>query len=203
MRVILLVEGETERKALPALVRRALSSHGAGNVGVDAVWHSGSGDVITKLATQVQRILNSPRSGEVAAIVCLLDAKGLPERFRAGSVAESCAVVRQHVAGSIADSRVRAHFAVHDVEAWILGDPTVLPSVVRDALPAGARTPERVNGEEPPAKLLGRLYRAKLRRDYRKIIDGSTLLQKADPAQVEATCPHFKALIDDLRSAIA
>lgn len=203
MRVVLLVEGDTEKRSVPHLLRRALEGRGVPNIGVDAVSCVGSANVIAGLPDQVRRIFNGPRRGDVAAIVCLLDVKGLPEALRRGSVDESCEAVRRHVVASVSDRRVRAHFAVHEVEAWILGDEEVLPAPVRDALPNRARHPERVNDQEPPSKLLGRLYRRHVLRDYKKIVDGTHLLSKADPARIENTCPHFKALIDDLRRLTA
>lgn len=55
-----------------------------------------------------------------------------------------------------------------------------------------------MNFDEPPAKLLERLYREKRKRTFRKVIDTTDLLGKLDPAAVYDKCPAFKALLDDM-----
>jgi hypothetical protein len=54
-----------------------------------------------------------------------------------------------------------------------------------------------VNFEEPPAKLLHRVYRAH-RREYKKVVDGSALLNKLDPDRAYEQCPHLRMLLDDM-----
>ena len=91
------------------------------------------------------------------------------------------------------------HFAVHESEAWLLGDAKVLPERVQKALPKQAsEKPETVNFNEPPAKLLERLYRDKERRRYKKVTDGADLFLKASPEQVYAACPYLRKLLDEM-----
>jgi hypothetical protein len=87
---------------------------------------------------------------------------------------------------------------VHETEAWIFADPTVLPEDVRSAIPGKATNPEAINFDEPPSHLLKRLYRDRLKRPYQKLIDGTALLQRLSPDAVYKRCEHFRLLADDL-----
>jgi hypothetical protein len=57
-----------------------------------------------------------------------------------------------------------------------------------------------VNFDEPPGKLLGRLYQENLGRGYKKVIDGTNLFQALSPDRAYAKCPALKALLDDMLS---
>ena len=72
----------------------------------------------------------------------------------------------------------------------------MLPRAVREVLPA--TPPEKVNFNEPPAKLLDRLYTSKLSRRYKKTTDGTNLFRALDPAVAYAKCPNLKLLLDDM-----
>lgn len=88
----------------------------------------------------------------------------------------------------------------HEFEAWILGQPEKLPRNVRDALPGTAEFSEKVDFDQPPAKLLNQLYRDRLRQRYRKPIDGKLLFEKLDPEVVVGKCPYLKAMLSDMLS---
>jgi hypothetical protein len=95
-------------------------------------------------------------------------------------------------------ARFRMFFAVHEFEAWILGQPDVLPRSVRDALPKSAAKPEKVDFAEPPAKLLNRLYLSCTKKRYRKTTDGKNLLAELDPEIVRGNCPYLKAMLEEM-----
>ncbi len=57
-----------------------------------------------------------------------------------------------------------------------------------------------MNFDEPPGKLLGRLYQEKLGRSYKKVIDGTNLFQSLSPDRAYEKCPALKALLDDMLS---
>jgi hypothetical protein len=93
--------------------------------------------------------------------------------------------------------RFRQHFAVHETEAWLLTDPGIFPPAIRDRLERYARQPESVNFEEPPAKLLHRVYQAGSR-SYQKVVHGSVLFPKLDPNLAYKACPRLKMLLDEM-----
>ena len=111
---------------------------------------------------------------------------------------ERYAWAKRHLEEKVGHPRFRQHFAVHETEAWLLADPEILPREVRTALPGRCSRPEEVNFEEPPGKLLMRLYRAKLGTKYKKVIDGADLFQSLQPDLAAQKCPYLRTLLDDM-----
>ena len=95
------------------------------------------------------------------------------------------------------------HFAMHETEAWLLSDPKIFPKVIADAFTPRTAKPETVNFNEPPAKLLERLYREKLKRNYRKTIDGANLFANLAPDIALARCPHLAEMLEDTLKMVA
>jgi len=114
------------------------------------------------------------------------------------SASERYAWAKRHLEEKVGHPRFRQHFAVHETEAWLLSNPENLPDQVRKALPGRCSRPEDVNFDEPPAKLLDRLYRAKLSRRYIKTADGADLFHVLQPEHAARKCPSLQALLDDM-----
>jgi hypothetical protein len=66
------------------------------------------------------------------------------------------------------------------------------------ALPGRSARPEEVNFDQPPSKLLARLYREKLSRSYKKVIDGASLFQALPPERAFEKCPYLKSMLNDM-----
>jgi hypothetical protein len=94
--------------------------------------------------------------------------------------------------------RFKVFFAVHEVEAWLLSNPELFPAPIRKALPAKVQQPETVNFDEPPAKLLQRLYWEKSKRTYKKLTGGKALFDQLDPQAVYDKCPRFRQMMDTM-----
>jgi hypothetical protein len=95
-------------------------------------------------------------------------------------------------------------FAVHEFEAWILGQPNVLPRAVREALPRSIAEPERVDFDEPPAKLLNRVYLSCMKKNYKNTTYGKQLFEKLAPDAVVGKCLYLKAMLGEmLKMALA
>lgn len=105
---------------------------------------------------------------------------------------------RKHFETEVGHDRFRDHFAVHEVEAWLLAAPDRLPAAVAKALPGRKDQPEQINSDDPPGMLLARLYREKLREGYKKTLHGRNLFRAGDPDVVYAKCPSFQAMLDDM-----
>ena len=74
-----------------------------------------------------------------------------------------------------------------------MSDSGIFPSECRNVLDK-IKLPETVNLDEPPAKLLHRLYRHK----YKKTTHGPELFGKLDPQVAYAKCPKLKVLLDKM-----
>lgn len=197
MKFVLFVEGHTERLAVPQLLKRWLDPQLANPVGIKVSRFEGWSDYARDIRKKVELNLSGKSGSDVIAGIGLLDLYGptiYPDKH--ADAASRLAWAKEHFEHLTGHPRFRQHFAVHELEAWLLAEPSVLPREVRDALPP--TPPERVNFNEPPARLLDRLYMSKLSRRYKKTTDGTNLFRDLDPAVAYAKCPNLKLLLDDM-----
>jgi hypothetical protein len=196
MKFVLFCEGWTEKGALPDFLRRWLDSKLPAKVGVQPVRFNGWAEMVKD--SPVKARLHLCRS-DVIAVVALLDLYGPtfypPDRT---TVAERYQWAKAHLEKEAAQPRFFQYFAVHEIEAWILSQPDLLPPAVRKKLPGKHVVPETVNFDEPPAYLLNRLYVEATGRTYKKRTYGEELFRKLDPQLVWEKCPYFRELADDL-----
>jgi len=197
MKFVLFVEGHTEKLAVPQLLKRWLDPRLAKPVGIKVSRFEGWNEYARDIRQKVELNLSGKSGSDVIAGIGLLDLYG-PTIYPADrtDAASRLAWAKEHFERLTGNPRFRQHFAVHELEAWLLAEPTVLPRAVRDVLPS--TPPERVNFKEPPAKLLDRLYTNKLNRRYKKTTDGANLFRALDPAMAYAKCPNLKLLLDDM-----
>jgi hypothetical protein len=197
MKFVLLVEGYTEQKAIPGFLKRWLDPRLDHKVGIQVVRFEGWPELVKDMSDRAQMYLESPKSGEIIAVIALLDLYGptfYPAHLK--TVEERVAWATKELEQTVGSKRFRIFFAVHETEAWLLSKPELFPAPIRKALPAKAQKPETVNFDEPPAKLLQRLYEEKSSRTYKKITDGKTLFDQLDPEIVYGKCPHFQRMMD-------
>jgi len=197
VKFVLFVEGHTEKLAVPQLLKRWLDPRLSTPVGIKVSRFEGWPDYARDLRKKVEINLSGKSGSDVIAGIGLLDLYGptiYPGELTDASSRRAWA--KEHFERLTGHPRFRQHFAVHELEAWLLAEPAVLPRPVREALPA--TPPERVNFNEPPAKLLDRLYTSKMSRRYKKTTDGTNLFRALDPAVVYAKCPNLKLLLDDM-----
>jgi uroporphyrinogen-III decarboxylase len=69
---------------------------------------------------------------------------------------------------------------------------------VKNALPKKIQNPETVNFNEPPAKLLERLFPMHMNRSYKKVVNGKELFGKLDPNIAYQKCQKLKELLDKM-----
>lgn len=192
------VEGQTERNAIAEFVKRGLDPKLTQPVGISVVAFEGFGEYLSKVKDRVERYLTGKQGREIIAAIGLIDLYG-PEIFPAGlSPTQRVAWGKSELEQRVGHPRFRQYFAVHETEAWLLAHKEVLPRSVAEALPSRCSQPEAVNTNEPPSKLLGRLYQHHLSRPYKKVVDGKRLFLDCDPNIVAAKCPHFSQMLTDL-----
>jgi hypothetical protein len=195
LKIALFVEGPTERAAIPQFLKRWLDARVPTPVGIYAVQFKGWQSYVKEIAAKVE--LNLGRK-DVLGGIGLLDLYG-PTFYpaHATTATKKYEAAKEDIEGHVKHERFRQHFAVHETEAWIFSDASVLPAAVHAAAKK-SKSPESINFDEPPSRLLNRLYHQHLHTGYRKIIDGTPAFQRLSPDEVYAKCPHFKRLADDL-----
>lgn len=183
MKIVLFVEGHTEKMALPEFLRRWLDSQNLPNrVGIKTVRFEGWSEYARDISKKVGFHLSGKTGADVVGAIGLLDLYG-PTIYPADkkTAADRYTWGKAHFEKAVGNPRFRQHFATHETEAWLLSDPSIMPKEIASALPGKAAKPETVNFDEPPAKLLERLYREKLRKSYKKVIDGANLFADLKP----------------------
>jgi hypothetical protein len=199
VKFILIVEGETEAKTLPLFFRRWLKPRLNHQVGIQAVHFRGCAEVIQQTPKRTKAFLNSPKS-DVIAVIALLDLYRLDLSYPAGldSVAEQIKWATEHLEHEVAERRFRQYFAVHELEAWLLSDITIFPKDLQGDFPDKIEQPERVNFNEPPSKLLEKLYLSKTKKRYKKLTYGERLFAELNPETAYQKCPNLKVLLDEM-----
>ena len=199
MKFIVLVEGDSEKLAIADFLKRWLDPRLAHPVAVKAVNFQGNSQLVREIVGKTHDYLDGPGADEIIGIIGLLDLYGLdiyPPNLTA--VEERYAWGVQHFQEQVKREKFRMFFAVHEFEAWILAQPDALPRAVRDALPHSVDVPERVNFNEPPAKLLNRIYLSCTRKTYKKTTYGKQLFAKLTPDVVAGKCPYLKTMLGEM-----
>ncbi len=202
-RIALFVEGDTERgearrRTLSDFFHRWLDPQlpQASKVGITPVKFQGVSNYLDDLPQKVARYLDDGRANFVFG---LLDLYGIPGRridlCQYMTIEDKVKAARAYIRILMPQpyqNRFRQHFAVHEVESWLLAYPGQWPSKVRSQIQK--RPPEQVNFGEPPAKFLKRI----LGGHYKKTTTAMNLFPKVDPQVAINQCPYLKLLAEDL-----
>lgn len=199
MKFILFIEGHTEKKALPQFLKKWLDPKLAKPVGIKTVRFEGWQKLVKDTPKKALMHLNGPERHDLVAVIALIDLYG-PQFYPADKQTSKDRYdwAKAHLENKVNHPQFRQFFAFHETEAWLLSDPNLFPAEIKNALPKNIQHPEEVNFDEPPAKLLERLYKQKMQRVYKKVAHGSELFSKLDPNLTYKKCPRFKEFLDEM-----
>ncbi len=200
MKFVLLVEGDTEKKVLNDFLKRWLDPRLTKSVGIKIDNSKSWSTLVRDAPAKVEVILRAAKSpNEVIAVIGLMDLYG-PEFYPEDkkTISERYAWAKWYMEDQVENNKFRQHFAVHETEAWLLSDPGIFPDKISKALPTKIAQPETVNFNEPPAKLLDKLYEEKTKRGYNKVADGKELFKNLNPQTAYEKCPYLKMLLDEM-----
>lgn len=203
MKFVLFVEGYTEDKALPDFLKKWLDpqllNKRVERVGIKVVRFEGWSELVKDTPLKAKMHLNGPDRNDVIAVIALIDLYGptfYPNNMKTAD--ERYDWAKKDLEKKVNHPKFFQFFAVHETEAWLLADPEIFPLEVRRAFPAKVANPETVNFDEPPAKLLERLYSLKTARRYKKVTNGKELFGRLDPNVAYGKCPRLKELLDKM-----
>lgn len=200
MKFVFFVEGATEKKAALEFVRRWVNYRlGLKSVGFKSVNFGGFGNFYEDIARIAALHLNDPRSRDIIAGIGLLDLSG-PNFFPPDKTTaeERHTWGKEYFEGKVGHPRFRMFFAVHEIEAWLFANPGGFPGTVRESFPKNISTPEKVNFDRPPARLLSELYWRKTKRGYKKVVDGNQLFSKLSVDREYTECPYLHRMMEEL-----
>ena len=98
--------------------------------------------------------------------------------------------------------RFTPHFAVHEIETWILSDKKLLEKAGLRNVTDYIEPEKEINNVKKPSIYLDELFRASEIGKYKKTIDGVNLLGDLNIETVYKKCPSFKNFIDDILKAL-
>lgn len=192
VRVILLVEGQTERAFLPVL-RGYLNQRLSGRMPKLDPWpYHGLIPTHEKLRRVVQDALTKRPVAD--AVISLTDVY----TGQAGFVdaADAKAKMREWAGNN---ERFFPHVAQHDFEAWLLPYWETIQKLAKHNMAAPSGQPERVNHGRPPAERIKEIFeRGKCRDSYVKPRDALRILKENDLSVAVEACPELKALVNTI-----
>lgn len=199
MRFVLFVEGLTEDKALPKFLKSWLDPKLTKAVGIRTVRFNGWPELVKDAPLKAKMYLDGPDKDEIISVISLLDLYG-PTFYPPGKTASEDRYVwaKNDIETKVNRPKFFQFFAVHEVEAWLLSEPAIFPLAVRNAFPKKIDRPEAVNFDEPPGKLLDRLYMLHVNRSYKKVVNGKDLFSRLDPEVAYQKCPKLKELLNKM-----
>ncbi len=193
MRIVIMVEGKTERVFIPYL-RNFLRTTLEGNMPKLST-HSYDGRIPKneRLRRSVENLLNDTKS-PANAVVALTDVYTGTGDFT--DAADAKAKMRQWV-GNVAS--FYPHAAQHDFEAWLLPYWDEIRRRVRGNRSSPGANPEAVNHNNPPSKRLDELYRtSEKKKGYVKERDAKAILNGKDLMVAIKACPELKAFVNTI-----
>jgi len=196
MKFVLFVEGHTEHKAVPAFLKRWLDQKLSEPVGIQSVRFEGWAELVKDAPNKAKLYLSEK---DVIAVVALLDLYGptfYPDNMNTAD--ERYEWAKRYLEEKVGQDKFFQFFAVHEVEAWLLSDPSIFPPSVETQIAKRSQFPEQVNNTKPPAKFLNDVYSKHEKRRYKKVVYGKNLLAKLDPHVAYGKCPHLKGLLDKM-----
>jgi len=201
VKFILLVEGHTEARALPAFLKRWLDEKLESPVGIQAVRFEGWNEFRKGVKKKALLYLNGPEQNNIVAVIGLLDLYG-PTFYPAhlNNAQERCVWAKDYFESEVGHRKFRQFFSVHEVEAWLLSQPELFPGAVRSSFPGRVAEPESVNFQRPPSKLLSEPYQQRLKQTYKKITHGKELFDRLDPITAYNRCPNLRAMLNEMLS---
>jgi hypothetical protein len=199
MKFILFVEGYTEDKSLPQFLKRWLDPQLTQPVGIKTVRFEGWQELVKDAPLKAKMHLNGPQKDEIIAVISLLDLYG-PTFYPTHLMDPKarCVWAKKEMECNANHQKFFQFFAIHETEAWLLSEPKIFPLEIQKAFPKKVQHPENVNFDEPPAKLLERLYPLHIKRSYKKVANGKELFKRLDPNIAYEKCPNLKELLDKM-----
>lgn len=221
-RGLILVEGQSEERFVKDVLGPHLSNHGLQldpTILITKRVKSGKrfkGGVTSfaRLEKDVRRLL---ASGRDALITTMIDYYGLPKDFPGMATRKQFTSPTHRV--EHVEQRIRAHFdsvpnfipflMLHEFEACLFSDPSILPQVLHASGRAGDfsairrrfTSPEEIN-EEPstaPSKRIEALFG----RGYQKALHGPQVAKRIGLEAIRRECPHFAKWLAELENFAA
>lgn len=190
MKIILLVEGETERAFIPVL-REFLRERLPKMPKLSCRPYHGRIPKEEKLKRIVEKLLKGKKPAN--AVIALSDVYTGSDDFIDATDA------KQKMRKWVAENPLfYPHVAQYDFEAWLLIFWPDIQKLAGHNKKAPGKKPEQVNHYKPPAKHIEEIFRLGKRRNYNKPRDAKSILERKDLALSANACPELKAFLNTI-----
>jgi hypothetical protein len=204
LRFVLLVEGPSEKLALPQFFKRWLDERFLVPIDIKAIVRTGAANVCEEAPKDVPKLLNALNAPELVGIISICDlASELPFLNPSKSKTERIEIATKFMLDKVDHDKYRHFFIVHELEAWLLSNPTIFGKELGSEVSKKIKkNPEEINDKKPPAKLLDEVFFAKTGRNYedRKPETCANAFRKLDVEKAYAACPSLAAILDEMLS---
>ena len=199
-RLYAIAEGQSEAAFITQILKPHLEDRRAGLVEVFAPRLSGH-HTFARLSWEVRNCLGKPDADTVVTTMIDLyriarDFPGLTEPLNDAPAQKRVLHLEGRFNEEIGDRRFRPYIQVHEFEALLLTNLTVLadqyPTFRKELKELAERlnkqfgTPEEVDRDMPPSRRILQVVP-----EYDKILDGVAALTKIGLPALRARCPHF------------
>ena len=209
MTIVIYCEGETEQRVLPFLLNyfQARRRADEAQARLSARSLNGVSAYLTKIGPAVRNRIDVEGDQVVFG---LIDFYRCGLHFVRPKAQDTDTLARrvEHLESQIHEliptgcrRHFHQHFAVHEIEAWILSDEEPLHKRLGDSQLGPWPRPEEVNLNKSPSTQIMELYWNKRRESYQKTTDGENLLRKANPDRIYEKCPYFREFVDEVLEA--
>ena len=141
MRFEIISEGKTEKDSVATFLKSWLDPKLTSPIGIKVTDEKGFARALRKIATKAKAKLEAPGNEEIIGVIGLIDLYGPEYPTHLTTVEQRYRESKESVEREVNDPRFRMHFAVHEVEAWLLCDKRIFPRAVQDIWPASRRPP--------------------------------------------------------------
>ncbi len=215
MKVLVYVEGPSDRAALSALLRPVIDEGQRNGIGIKFLPLGGKAHILEEVPRKAADYLSDNPQDLIVALPDLYPMKGYdgtPNAHR--SFGQLKALLRgrfEERAGEIGlPQDVYARFVVHclkhDLEALLLAAPDQLRLRLKtkDQLEKWQKPVEDQDDDKPPKRIVEALFnKYRKKPGYIDTSDAPWILSRADLASLEAACPQrFRPFVAELRQAV-
>lgn len=192
MKIVILVEGTTERAFRPHLIRFLAARLTGRMPRLNMFLCNGRLPKGEDLRQTVRRLLTG--RDPAGAVIALTDIyTGTQDFFDA---ADAKTKMRNWVGQ---EDRFYPHVAQHDFEAWLLPFWSEIQRVADSNRKAPSGSPESINHNHPPSHHIKEVFRNGRRRQYySKPRDANRILQNQDLGVAAGQCPELKAFLNTI-----
>ena len=189
MKIVILVEGETEQVFLP-IVRDCIQSRLPAGVNRPRLTVNRFDGRIPK-GDRLRKIVNHELVAGADAVIALTDV------YTGTSDFKSALDAKTQMTAWAQNDRFYPHAALHDFEAWLVPYWNDIKRLSGSSRSAPKTSPEGINHNKPPAHLLSEVFRSGTKRkSYSKIRDAARILEGKDLTISANACPELKGFLN-------